>query len=78
MTKFKIFGVFVLLISIFIYRLLSIPSAATFLYIIVSHLRDYDSNIVPDYNYDGQVEDVMFTHRFVQLNETFHGLKVMS
>jgi hypothetical protein len=62
--------------AIVIYRILSNPSLALFTYIIVSYFKDFDNNVPLDKNYDGEVEDDIFTHRFIPLQETYTGLSV--
>lgn len=69
-------SIILLVLSVAVYRILTNPSLATFAYIVVSHWKGFDSDAVVDGNYDGEVEDDVFIHRFVHLNETYHGLKV--
>jgi len=64
-------------VAIVLYRLLTNPSMAVFAYIIVSYFKDFDNDVLLDNNFDGEVEDGIFTHRFIHLNETYNGMKVL-
>ena len=64
------------LLNIFIFRLIQNPTVATFGYIVVSYLRNFDAGQKTIVNYNGEVEDGIFTHRFIPINQTFRGLPV--
>ena len=67
----------IIILGIVIYRIVNNPSLAVFSYIVVSYFHDFDNNVVVDNNYDGEVEDKIFTHRFIHLDNTYSGLKVI-
>lgn len=72
----KLLAFVTLLLSIVVYRMFTTPALATFTYIIVSYFKDFDSNTILDNNYDGEIEDEIFMHRFVHLNKTYRGMPV--
>lgn len=51
-------------------------SIATFSYILLSYIFRFDSNQQQLLNFDGEIEDGVFMHRFVKINKTFDGLPV--
>lgn len=66
----------VVFLAVVLYRIVTNPSLAVFSYIIVSYFKDFDNDVLLDNNFDGEMEDGLFTHRFIHLNETFNGMKV--
>lgn len=71
----KVFAFSVVVLAIVIYRILTHPSLAVFAYIVVSHFKGFDNDVTLDNNYDGEIEDEIFTHRFIHLDKTFNGMK---
>lgn len=57
----------------FVYKLVNNPSIATMLYMVVSYTADFDADKPFVTNFDGEIEDGIFRHRFVHLNQTFTG-----
>ena len=49
--------------------MLQSPLCATLTYIALSYVLNYDSEIVPDKNYDGETEGV-YTHKFTHMSQT--------
>ena len=58
------------------HRLLSIKVIATIFYTFLSYLFRFDSEVVREINFDGQIEDNVFEHRFIQLTNTLSGKRV--
>lgn len=67
---------FIGLLSAIVYKILNTGLSSTLIYIAISYLGNYDSEYPLVINYDGEVEDGIFTHRFVHLNQTFTGQQV--
>lgn len=63
-------------VAIILRRLMQNATVATFGYILVSYLLNFDSNQLFLRNSDGEIEDGMFMHRFVHIDRTFNGLPV--
>lgn len=72
----RVVAVAAVFLAVVLYRIVTNPSLAVFSYIVVSYFKDFDNDVRLDNNYDGEVEDGLFTHRFIHLNETFNGMKV--
>jgi pimeloyl-ACP methyl ester carboxylesterase len=56
------------------FRLLNNPTVGTLVYISISSLFDFDSDVVPYRNFDGEIEDGKFLHRFTHVNATATGV----
>jgi hypothetical protein len=70
------FVVLCAIVATIMIRLLSNPTVATMSYIFISYIFNYDADFVPIRNHDGEVEDSLFTHRFIHLDKTFQGRHV--
>lgn len=74
MKSFSIFlGIFAAYLS---YKLYDNASFATFGYIAISYLASFDKDNIRVKNYDNEIEDSIFTHRFIHINQTFGGFPV--
>ena len=62
--------------ALLVYRLLSVQLVATLFYNVVSYNLNFDSNITRTINFHGEVEDGIFSHKFIQLTITSSGEKV--
>jgi hypothetical protein len=71
----KLAALISLVVGIVLYRLSTNGSFATFSYMVISYLADFDHDQLFITNFDGEIEDE-FTHRFVPLDHTFYGLPV--
>lgn len=72
-----IVGVIVIgLFAAIILKLLSTGLVSTLLYIALSYYGNFDTEYPLLTNYDGEVEDNQYTHRFVHLNQTYSGRPV--
>jgi hypothetical protein len=57
-------------------RLLQNPLCATVIYIALSAFLQFDSDVTPERNFHGEVEEGKFVHKFTKLTKTFSGLPV--
>lgn len=69
-------AVVVLVVGWMLFKLATVPSLATFSYIIVSYFANFDGGTSMRLNHEGEVEDGLFTHHFIHLNQTYNGLPV--
>jgi hypothetical protein len=72
----KVIAFSAVFLAIVLYRILSNPSLALFTYIIVSYFKNFDSDVILDNNFNGEIEDEIFTHRIIHLDKTYSGYEV--
>jgi hypothetical protein len=71
------FGVIVFgLLAMVVFKAMNTGLVSTLVYITLSYYGNFDAEYPLLSNYDGEVEDSLFTHRFIHLNQTFTGQAV--
>ena len=66
----------VIAVACVVFAILTSPGLSPISYIMMSYIFGFDSAQEMVVNFDGEVEDGVFTHRFIRLNRTYHGLPV--
>jgi hypothetical protein len=67
-----VFGVFIAILL----KLLNTGLVSTLIYIALSYYGNFDAEFPLLTNYDGEIEDTLYTHRFIHLNQTYSGRPV--
>jgi hypothetical protein len=64
------------LLAMVIFKAMNSGIVSTLVYITLSYYGNFDAEYPLLSNFDGEVEDSLFTHRFIHLNQTYSGRPV--